>query len=815
MAATQSAKIVIVGGGVIGLGIAYHLAKLGASDVLLVERNQLTSGTSWHAAGIVGTLRASMNLTKLSLYARELLPCLEAETGQGTGYRQTGGLWLAQNEDRLTEIRRIAAMGEMTGINAAVITPDEVAAKVPVLAVDDLAGALWVEEDGQASPVDVCMAYAKGARAGGVRIRENTGCESIDTHAGAVRGVRLSTGEHVRCDVVVNCAGAWSPGLGDMADVAAPVQAVEHMYIVTEPMDGLPDPFPVIRDLDAGFYLKGDAGKLVLGGFETNAKPWNPFGPDGDRPYLEFPEDWEQFEPFMEAGLKRVPALADAGVQHFMNGPESFTPDTRQAMGLSPFLDGYFIAAGFNSIGIMSSAGVGRVMAEWITDGEPPMDLWEVDVARFDKASGAKRFLLARVQESVADQYAMHWPYKQNRTGRDVRRSALHGKFAEAGAVFGAPTGLERPLWFAETPAEKSFSYSYGDQCWWPPAAREAKALSERVALLELTPFTKIDIEGPGACELLQHLCANDVDMEPGRSVYSQMLNRSGGIEADVTVTRRSENDFRIVSGAATRWKDLAWIKRARDTAGLSAGVFDATSAETVIGVMGPKSRELLQSLSSADLSAASFPYAASREIDIGMAGVRATRISFAGELGWELYIPAEFSEAVYEALAGAGQSLGLGHCGLFGLDACRMEKGFRHWGHDMGPEDTPLEAGLGFAVAWDKLTGFLGRDALFALRDRGISRRLMQFAVDDGSPLLLHDEPLYRDGTLVGRTTSGAKGFRTGKTLCFGYVETDPAETSQAVFEGDYEVGVAGECYVVTPLRRPPYDPDGARMRG
>ncbi|MEE2981311.1 MAG: FAD-dependent oxidoreductase [Pseudomonadota bacterium] len=796
MAAIGDARIVIVGGGVIGLGIAYHLAKLGESDVVLVERNQLASGTSWHAAGVVGPLRASMNLTRLAIYATELFGRLEAETGQGTGYTRTGGLWLAQTEDRLTEVRRIKAMGDMTGLHAQVIGPDEAAARAPGLRVDDLAGALWVEEDGQANPVDICMAYAKGARAGGVRIHEGVACEGTDTTHGAVRAVRLSTGETVRCHVVVNCAGVWSRALGAMAGVPVPVQAVEHMYVVTEPMDGLVQPFPIIRDLDAGFYLKGDAGRLVLGGFEPDAKPWDAAGPDGGGAFLEFPEDWEQFEPFMTAGLHRFPALERAGIQSFMNGPEGFTPDTRQAMGESPFLKGYFVAAGFNSIGMMSSAGVGKAMAEWIVAHEPPMDLWEVDVARFDHAMAARSFLESRVREAVANQFAMHWPYKQHRTGRDVRRSALHQAFAAAGAVFGAPTDWERPLWFTANDDERDVPHSYGDQGWWAPARREAEALSTDVAMLELSPFAKFDVTGRGALGLLQHLCANNVDVELGRTIYTQMLNRHGGIEGDVTVTRRGERDFRVVSGAATRWKDLAWIRRA----GHGVDVHDATEDEAVIGVMGPRSRETLQSLTDADLSPEAFPFSTSRLVDIAGVSLRATRLSFVGELGWELYIPSGSAVAVHGALAAAG----VGHAGHYCLDSCRLEKGYRHWGHDMGPEDSPLEAGLGFAVAWDKPGGFLGREALLA---RTVTRRLVLFAVDgDAHPLLLHDEPIYRDGELVGRTTSGAYGFRTDLSLCLGTV-TLPVD-------GPYEVAVAGERFTISLLRRPPYDSAGVRLR-
>ena len=444
MTEETNARIVIIGGGVIGLSIAYHLAKLGIDDVLLIERNQLTSGTSWHAAGIVGPLRASMNLTRLATYATELFPRLEAETGQSTGYRQTGGYWLARTADRMTELRRIAAMGEMTGLETRILAPGEVAERAQFLHTGDLAGALWVAGDGQASPVDICMAYARGARAGGVRIREGVGCTGNDSGGGAVSAVRLSTGETVRCAAVVNCAGAWARHIGAMAGVPVPLQAVEHMYVVTDPMPGLPDPFPVIRDLEGRIYIKGDAGKVVLGGFEPFAKVWDPQGPGGNRAFLELPEDWEQFEPFMEAGLHRLPGLAEAGIQHFMNGPESFTPDTKQLMGESPFLKGFFVAAGFNSIGMMSSAGAGKAMAEWIVAGEAPMDLWEVDIARFDRASAAKSFLVSRMEEAVANQFDMHWPFKQAKAARGVRRSALHDRFAEAGALVQRASTLVR-----------------------------------------------------------------------------------------------------------------------------------------------------------------------------------------------------------------------------------------------------------------------------------------------------------------------------------------------------------------------------------
>jgi len=814
MSGDMDAKVVIVGGGVIGLGVAYHLAKLGIRDVVLIERNQLTSGTSWHAAGIVGPLRASYNQTQLASYATELFPALEAETGQSTGYRRTGGYWLARTPERMTELRRITAMGDITGIAARIMDAEELAGVLPWVRTDDLAGGLRVEDDAQASPVDVCMAYAKAARAGGVRILEGASVAGIETEKTAVRAVTLSDGKSIRCEIVVNCAGAWAREIGALAGVPVPLQAVEHMYVVTEPMAVLPDPVPIMRDLDSRIYIKGDAGKLVLGGFEPHAKTWDVTGCDGATPFLELPEDWDQFEPFMLAGLNRIPALEEAGIQHFMNGPESFTPDSRPLLGESPFLKGFFVAAGMNSTGMMSSAGVGKVMAEWIVDGAPPMDLWAVDIARFGGAHVAKPYLIARMEEAVSDVFDMHWPYKQQTTGRDLKRGSLHDRFNAAGAVFGAPTGWERPLWFAADEAERRFAYSYGDQCWWRAAERESIATRDCVAVYDLSPFGKFDVSGPGALTLLQTLCAADVDVAEGRAVYGQMLNEKGGIEADVTVTRTGETAFRVTSGAATRWKDMAWLTRHCDALGLDLAVSDETEDEAVLAVMGPLSRELLQSLGDADLSAEAFPFATSAVISIAGVELRATRVSFVGELGWELYIPAGEAARVYDAVVDAGAAHGLAHAGHLTLDCCRMEKGFRHWSHDIGPEDTPLESGLAFAVDWDK-PDFIGRDALLRKRDAGVAQRLMQFVIDAGRPLVLHDEPIFRNGEMVGRTTSGGQGFRTGLTHAMGYVACQRGQAAQALECAGYEIEIAGERYPARAAARAPYDPDGSRMKG
>lgn len=806
----DSARVVIIGGGAIGLSVAYHLGQLGCTDVLLLERNTLTSGTSWHAAGIVGPLRASMNLTTLAKYATELFVRLETQTGQATGYKRTGGLWLAQREARLVELRRIAAMGEMNNLGTRLLAAEEILGYFPLARIDDLVGALFVADDAQVNPVDLCMAYAKGAKTAGIRIFENTAVTGFDINNSTISGVRLQGGTRISCEIVINCAGLWAHELGALAGVCVPLAACEHMYVVTEPVQGLPNPCPVVRDLDAGVYVKEDAGKLVIGAFEANAKLWNPSSVGADSSFLMLPEDWDHAEPMLESAIHRVPCLENTGIQHFMNGPESFTPDTRQIMGQAAEVSNYFVAAGFNSIGVMSSAGVGKVMAEWVLCGHAPMDLWEVDILRFDPSITTPTFVNSRLQESVYNQFDMHWPFKQYRSGRDIQRSTLHSAFEKKGAVFGAPTGWERPLWYAQRPEEQQIEYSFGVQSWWPYARREAQSLCNGVVLFELTPFTKISIRGADAKTLLQKLCCNDVDVDVGRVVYTPMLNKGAGIEVECTVTRVSNDEYLLVSGAATRIKDLNWIQRHIDSEAVAAT--DRTTDYVVLGVMGPKSRALLRSLTGADLSAVAFPFGTSLEIDLASTTVRATRVSFVGELGWELYIATESAEQVHALLCDAGVEFELTHAGHYCLDGCRLEKGYLHWGHDVGPEDTPLEVGLGFTISFDKT--FIGCEALRKQKASGVTRYLLLFSVNADKPLLLHDEPIYCDGKLVGQTTSGGLGFRTGLALCHGMISVPMGTTRVKAAAANYEISIAGDRYALKVLDRPPYDPTSARMR-
>lgn len=790
-------RIIIIGGGAIGLSLAYHMARRGARDVVLLERNQLTSGTSWHAAGIVGPLRATPNMTRLAMYAGELFPRLEEETGLSTGYRKTGGYWLARVPERMDELHRIAALGRHFGLSPRMVGASDLARDVPSVDPAGLVGVMEVAEDASVNPVDLCMAYARAAKAAGVEIRENTGVARLLTEGARVTGVLLSDRTEMHADHVALCAGAWSKRLAATARLELPLQPVEHMYVVTEPRPDFAG-FPVLRDLDRGIYIKGDTGKLVIGGFEPNAKCWDPHGPEGNRPFLEMAEDWDQFTPFMEAALALIPALETTGIQHFMNGPESFAADTRPLVGQAPGIDGLFVAAGMNSVGIMSSAGVGRVLADWITDGAPPMNLWEVDIARCDPAAAADSHMAARMEEAVSDLFALHWPFKQPKAGRGLRMSPLHDRWGAEGAVFGLTAGWERGLWYAESEAERYLPLSVSAQPWWPIAQREAARMETGSVLLDLSPFSKFQIQGPDALAFMEQLACSRMDVAEGKVTYTQLLNASGGIEADVTVTRLAKDSFRLTSGSATRWRDGALLRRA--AAGFDVTVADMTEETCVIGVMGAGARDLLTGAMGDHWR--DFPFATTRAIPFAGREIDATRISFVGELGWELTAAPDVAGPLFDQLVAAG-ARPMGH---FAVDACRLEKGFVHWGHDVGPDVTPLEAGLGFCIDWTK--DFTGKEALQAQRGN-LSRKLVLMQVE-GDPLVLHDEPVWEAGRVVGLTTSGGKGARTGLTLAFALIDL----TDTALPERCFEIEIAGAFYPAKVLARPPYDPKGERMR-
>ena len=806
-----AARVVIIGGGIIGCSVAYHLAKLGWRDVVLLERKQLSCGTTWHAAGLVRAMLYTVNLTKLAQYTAELYLNLEAETGQATGYKRSGSVSIATNKERWEEILRGASMAAAFGVEVDVISAAEAAAKWPLLNIDDVVGAVWYPQDGQTNPADTCAALARGARMQGVQIFEQTPVTGIRVEGRRAQAVQTADGE-ISAEVVVNCAGLWGREVGRLAGVNVPLHAAEHFYVVTEPMADVPRDLPSMRDMDSGAYYKEDAGKLLVGGFELQAKPWGMDGVPADFCFDQLPEDWDHFQPILEGAMHRVPALNNVGIRTFFNGPESFTPDQRYNLGPAPELDNFYVAAGFNSIGIQSGGGAGKALAEWIVGSEPPFDLWDVDIRRVMPHQGDKTYLFKRVSEALGLMYAMHWPYRQYKTARGVRTSPFHERLAGLGACFGEVAGWERPNWYATNGMEPKYAYSFGRQNWFAACGEECRAVREAVGLFDLSSFAKFLVRGADAEAALQRICANDVAVAPGRAVYTQWLNEAAGIEADLTVTRISDESFLVVTSAATAVRDWTWLTR--QTADDRVVIEDWTSAYAVIGVMGPESRALLSTLSDADLSNAAFPFAHSREIEVGGAPVRATRMSYVGALGWELYVPAEFARGLLDAVLAAGEGFALRPCGMHALDSLRIEKAYRHWGHDITSEDTPFEAGLGFVCALDKPVPFIGREALLRQGENGVTKRLVQFALDDPESLLYHNEPIYRDGAMVGYITSGAYGHTLGRAIGLGYVNHTDGVDGAFVEAGAYEIDIAWKRYRARASLKPLYDPKSAEMR-
>jgi 4-methylaminobutanoate oxidase (formaldehyde-forming) len=808
----RSARVVIVGGGVIGCSVAYHLAKLGISDVVLLERRQLTCGTTWHAAGLVGQLRGSQRMTQLAKYTAELYRGLEAETGQATGFRQTGSISIATNEARFEELKRNASMAKLFDLQVDVISAGEVKELYPLINVEDVVGAVHIPTDGKANPVDVTQALAKGARSGGAIIRENCKVLAIRHDGERITGVQTDAGE-IAAEAVVLCAGMWTRDLAASIGVHVPLHACEHFYVVTEPFDGVAPDLPTLRDYDACTYYKEDTGKILFGVFEPKAKPWGMDGIPEDFCFDQLPEDFDHFEPALTQAMHRMPALRDVGIQTFFCGPESFTPDVRYQLGEAPELANCFVAAGLNSIGLQSAGGVGQVLAEWIRDGRPPPDLWEVDVRRNMPFQSNRRYLRDRVSESLGLLYAMHWPFHQAESGRGARRSPIHDRLVARGACHGVAFGWERPNWFAHEGTEARYVYSYGRQNWFDASASEHEAVRGAVGLLDQCSFAKFRLQGRDAARVLGQVAANDVDVAPGRVVYTQWLNERGGIEADLTVTRLADDDYLIVTSGEFQVRDFHWLKN-HIPEGAHAVLTDVTSGLAMLGVMGPRARELLQSLSPDDLSNQGFSFAASREIELGFAYVRATRISYVGELGWELYIPSEFTTGVYDALIEAGEAFGLRHVGMHAMNSLRIEKAYRHNGHDITDADTPLEGGLGFAVKLDKPGGFIGREALLRQREAGLTKRLVQFVLRDPEPMLYHNEPIWRDGAIAGYVRSAMYGHTLGGAVALGYIENADGVSDDYIASGAYEIEIAGMRYPATSSLRPLYDPKSKRIK-
>jgi glycine cleavage system aminomethyltransferase T/glycine/D-amino acid oxidase-like deaminating enzyme len=805
-----SARCVVIGGGIVGCSVAYHLAREGWKDVVLLERDKLTSGSTWHAAGLVGQLRSNANITRLLKNSVELYERLEAETGHASGWKRNGGLRLACNADRMIEIRRQATTARSFGLEMHLLSPAEARDLWPLMDTSDLVGAAFLPTDGQANPSDITQALARGARQQGVRIVEDCPVTGFRIEQGSVTGVLTGDGE-IACEAVALCAGQWSKAIGRLAGVRVPLQPVQHQYMITEPIAGVTPDLPTLRDPDRLIYLKEEVGGLVMGGYEPNPISWAEEGiPDGFAFTLLDP-DWDHFEPLMEQALVRVPALETAGVKQLINGPESFTPDGNFILGEAPELQGFFVGCGFNAFGIASAGGAGRALAEWIAAGEPSMDLWPVDIRRFGLPQSDDGWVRSRTLELYGKHYTIAWPSEEHSTGRPLRRSPLYARLREAGAVFGEKLGWERANWFARPGLDEPRDiYGFGRPNWFEAVGEEHHACRERVALFDASSFAKFMLVGQDAEAALSWICANDVAQPPGRVAYTQMLNARGGIECDLTVTRLAPDAYYIVTGTGFATHDFSWIERNLPESDVR--LLDVTSAFAVLPVMGPRARDLLARVSAADVSNKSFPFGNWRSIAIAGAPVRALRVTYVGELGYELHVPSELALTVYEALLAAGGELGLAHAGYRAIESLRLEKGYRAWGADIGPDHTPLEAGLGFALKLASGQPFQGREALERQRAAGLSKRLACFTVDP-EVVLLGRETIYRDGRPVGWLGSGGFGYTALRGIGYGYVR-QPGIDRDWLLAGQYQLEVATERVAATLHLKPLYDPGALRIR-
>jgi glycine cleavage system T protein len=805
------ARVVIIGGGIVGCSVAYHLCKIGWQDVVLLERKTIASGTSWAAAGLLGQLWSNSALTRLAVYGAELYARLEEETGQPTGYQRPGSIRVAQTKARKSEFDRSMAMAHSFGIPMEEISLEEARRLFPLLNTQDLVAAWFQPNDGHTNPEDTTQALAKGARMGGANLIEGVKVIDIRLKNGAVASVRTDQGD-IACEYVVNCAGMWARQVGKMVGVSIPLHAAEHMHLSTNPIDGTYKGMPYLRDMDGYIYVKEEMGGLLMGGFEPVAKPWGAQGIPEDFAYTQLQEDWDQFEIFMKNAIKRVPAFEAAEVNSLTTVPESFTPDTAYMLGEAPRVKNFFVAAGMNSVGITSAGGAGKALAQWMDQGYPEEDLWAVDIRRYHSWQANHRYLYDRVTEAVGNLYADHWPFKQPRTARNARCSTFHDRLAKRGACFGVVAGWERANWFAPPEVQAVYECSWGRQNWFPYSAAEHMAVRENVGVYDLTSMSNFLLQGRDAAAALQHICANTVEVPAGKVVYTQMLNERGGIEADVTVTRLAPDKYFIITPGATGTRDFDWIQRhLPDDA--HAVLTDVTSAYSMLAIMGPRSRQLLAELTDADLSNEAFPFATAQEIDVAYARPLAVRMSFVGELGWELYIPTEFSSNVFDALMDAGEKYDLKLVGLHALDSLRLEKGYKHWGADITPDDTPLEAGLGYCVKMDK-GDFIGREALKRQLESGLKRKLVTFTIEDPEPLIYHDEPIYRDGKPISENTHGSYSHLLGSAIGMCYLKNPDGIEDDWILSGKYEINVAGKHFPIKVHLKPPYDPKSARVR-
>ncbi len=810
----KTAKAVVIGGGIIGCSTAYHLGKLGWTDTVLLERKKLTSGTTFHAAGLVGQLRTSANITQLLGYSVDLYKKLEAETGLGTGWKMNGGLRLACNEERWTEVKRQATTAQSFGLEMHLLTPQEAFDLWPLMTIDDLVGAAYLPTDGQANPSDITQALARGARMAGVSIFEDTEVIDLEIDKGRIRAV-ITADSRIECERVVVCAGQWTRAFAARFGVNVPLVSVEHQYLITESF-GVPSNLPTLRDPDRLTYYKEEVGGLVMGGYEPNPIPWATGGiPDGFH-YTLLDSNYDHFEQIMEQALARVPALETAGVKQLLNGPESFTPDGNFILGEAPELKNFFVGAGFNAFGIASGGGAGMALAEWVAKGEPPYDLWPVDIRRFGRPHFDTDWVRTRTLEAYGKHYTLAFPFEEHSSGRPCRKSPLYDRLKAQGACFGEKLGWERPNWFADLFAneEPKDIYSYNRQNWFDAVGREHKAVREAAVIFDQTSFAKFVLKGRDAEAALGWIASNDVAKPVGSLVYTQMLNDKGGIECDLTVARIAENEYYIVTGTGFATHDFDWIAR-NIPDGMQAELVDVTSAYSVLSLMGPKARAVLEKVTSSDVSNAAFPFGRVKTVGIAGCPVRALRITYVGELGYELHVPVEYATTVYDALMAAGNGLGLINAGYRAIESCRLEKGYRAWGSDIGPDHTPVEAGLAWAVKTKKNIPFRGREAVERQLTGGVKKMLACFVPDDPDVVLLGRETIYRDGKRVGWLSSGGYGYTLGKAIGYGYVRNVDGVTEDFVLSGKYELDVARERVPCSVLLKPLYDPEMKRVKG
>ncbi len=774
----KSCKVVVIGGGVAGCSTAYHLAKFGWKETILVERDQLTSGTTWHAAGLVSQLGPSAAITKIRKYTTDLYKELEKKTGFSAGLKLNGALSIATTQGRWQELQRQATTAQLFDVNVELLNIQQIKEKYPIINEKNILGGIFMKGDGQADPIGVTNMLAKAAKEEGVKIFEKSPVEKILIKNGRISGVKVNN-QLIECEYIVLATGMWSRQIGEELGVSIPLYPAEHFYIISEPIKELPKNLPVLRDFDDRLYLKEDAGKLLVGIFEgksipafkkTNKVPNNfSFG--------EFPENLDHFEPYLEASFKRVPLLENVGIRKFLAGPESFTPDTNTLLGEVPEVKNFFVCCGFNSIGIGSGGGAGKVTAEWMMNGHINEDLFIYDIKRFQKFHSKIKFITERITETLGDLYGMHWPYKQHKTSRNQKLFPYHDELKKAGACFGQSAGYERPMWFAKNEENPEFKYSYNYQNWYPSVEFETKNTRENVGLFDLTAFSKYELRGDKTHSELQRICTANVKNEIGKTTYTQMLNKDGGIETDLTVVCLDKNCFRIVTSAANRERDKFHILKH-----LSKEVEfkDVTDELACLGVFGPKSRALMCKISKDDFSKENFKFGAAKKISINNKEILAQRLSYVGELGWELYIKMSDVKEIFNLLFNNGKEFNISHCGMLAMDTMRMESGYLHWGHDISPEENQYEAGLKFAISYKKNVDFVGKDALLKIKNIKQKKRFIMLSLKHskpGEPLLIHDEPIYADDKIIGRTTSSNYSFNYNKNLSFGYINTDHSD--------------------------------------